>query len=194
MSYADIAAKGPKQTPEELTAITPTLYSRAPAPPQIEHTDESESLIDVDSKSVHSVPSDYLSQSVKTDTQAERLEREAEDQEREAEAEYKKAKKEGKAKAGQAKAEARKATSSARDSLSRASKDFRDNSDNPVVLGNAVLAAVLGVGLGYGAYRKHVTGELNWKVAGAWSGVVGLIAVGDYYVSQYLFQNKFPKK
>ena len=49
--------------------------SRAPAPPQLENTESStSSLIDVDSPHVSSVPSDYQSQSVKTSTQAERME------------------------------------------------------------------------------------------------------------------------
>src|SRR6476620_840143 len=54
-------------------------HSRAPSIPQVEHTDDSvSSLVDVDSPHISSVPSDYESQSVKTDTQAERQEREQE--------------------------------------------------------------------------------------------------------------------
>ena len=135
--------------------------------PQVDHSDvDTESLIDVDSHHVNSVPSDYRSQSVKTDTQAERLEHEAEDQERalEHEAKYKK---------HQAKSKANKAA-----------KKFQDNSDNPVVIGNAVVVAALSAALGFGAYRKYAAGELTWKVVGAWAGVVGLFAAGDYYVSQ----------
>jgi hypothetical protein len=36
----------------------------------------------------------------------------------------------------------------------------------------------------YGAYKKYSAGELNWKVAGIWAGIIGLFAVGDYYLSQ----------
>lgn len=36
----------------------------------------------------------------------------------------------------------------------------------------------------FGAYRQHQDGRLNWKVAGAWAGVVGLFGAADYYVSQ----------
>ena len=58
------------------------------------------------------------------------------------------------------------------------------NRRNPVVVGNAVaMTAVAGL-LGIGAYRLHRAGELTWKVAGTWAGIVGLFAVGDYYVSQ----------
>lgn len=169
MSYADIAAKGPKQSPEE---------ARAPALPQVEHSDDSvQSLIDVDSPHISSVPSDFESQSVKTDTQAERIELEerAKEQAREAAAEAKAAKEKAKAKAR------------------RGGNYAKNNADNPVLLGNALTIGILGTVLGVGAYRKWVRDELTWKVAGAWAGVVGLFAVGDYYVSQYFFQ-KYPTK
>lgn len=42
----------------------------------------------------------------------------------------------------------------------------------------------LSAGLGFGAYRKYAAGELTWKVVGAWAGVVGLFAAGDFYLSQ----------
>lgn len=58
------------------------------------------------------------------------------------------------------------------------------NKGNPVVIGNVVAVAALAGLLGVGAYRKYNAQELTWKVAGAWAGVVGLFAVGDYYVSQ----------
>ncbi|KAH7128626.1 hypothetical protein B0J11DRAFT_525383 [Dendryphion nanum] len=165
MSYADIAAKGPKQSPEEL--------------PEVEHTDDSvHSLIDVDSPHISSVPSDFESQSVKTDTQAERIELEerAKEQARKAAADAQAAKDRAKAKA------------------KRGGNYAKDNADNPVILGNALTIGILGTVLGVGAYRKFVRDELTWKVAGAWAGVVGLFAVGDYYVSQYFFQKYPPKK
>lgn len=58
------------------------------------------------------------------------------------------------------------------------------NKGNPVVVGNVVAMAALGGLLGIGAYRKHSAGELTYKVAGAWAGVVGLFAAGDYFLSQ----------
>jgi hypothetical protein len=137
-------------------------HSRAHALPEIEHGEESvSSLVDVDSPHISSVPSDYESQSVKTDTQADRQEREAEIKEE--------------AKNLKNKAAAKK----------EAAKDkVQKNADNPVVLSNAVgLAVVAGV-LGIGAYRKYARGELTGKLVAAWMGVVGLFGVGDYYVSQ----------
>jgi len=171
MSYADIAAKGPHQTAEE---------ARAPPVPEVERTDDStSSLIDVDSPHISSVPSDYESQSVKTDTQAERIEHEKEDEARQAAADAKK-------KAIELKEKAKAKTS-------KAGSRMKANADNPVVVGNALVVGILGAALGVGAYRKYIAGELSWKVAGAWAGVVGLFATGDYYLSQYLFK-KYPTK
>jgi len=176
MSYAAAAAKGPKQSAEE---------KRAPAPPEIEHTDSpsTSSLIDVDTDSVHTVPSDFSSQSIQTETQYERIEHEAEAAE-------------GKAKeaAHKAKESASKAAKDAKAKANKAAGRFEANSDNPVFIGNAVAVVALSAGLGFGAYRKYAAGELSWKVVGAWTGVVGLFAVGDYYLSQYLFKNKYPPK
>ncbi|KAI9826015.1 MAG: hypothetical protein M1819_007470 [Sarea resinae] len=162
MSYAQAAARGPKQSPEDSS-------SRAPAPPEVSHSDESTaSLIDVDSPHVSSVPSDFESQEIKTDTQATRLEREEEDEAKAAEQKLAEGKKKAKGKG------------------SKASRKIRENADNPVVIGNAVLIAGLGGALGFGAYRKYAAGQLTWKLAGAWAGVVGLFAAGDFYLSQYV--------
>ena len=90
-------------------------------------------------------------------------------------AEYQKAKKSAKKEGKAAKEEAKKAERWA-----------EENKGNPVVIGNAVAISALGALLGIGAYRLHQRNELTWKVAGAWAGVVGLFAVGDYFVSQYV--------
>ena len=152
-------------------SLTRSPYRRAPAIPEIRHDDPGvHSLIDVDSPHVSSVPSDFESQEVKTETQAdrERLEQEADDKIAEA-----------KEKAGLKKQQAKK----------KASQDWQSlkaNSDNPVFIGNAVTLAAVGGLLGFGAYRKHIAGELTWKIAGLWAGAVGLFGVADYYVSQYV--------
>jgi hypothetical protein len=116
----------------------------------------------VDSPHISSVPSDYESQSVKTDTQATRLEHEAEDTKLKA---------------------SRKAKESKEKAKSKLTKGKQAAQDNPVALGNAVIVGVLGTVLGIGAYRKYAAGELSWKVAGIWAGVVGLFAGADYYVT-----------
>lgn len=126
--------------------------------------DESEgtaSLIDVDQPHVSSVEPNFLNQEVQTTTQAERIEREEE-------AEHKRAQEEEK------RAKSRKAKSSS----------LRANTDNPVYIGNALIYAMVGAGLGFGAYRKHAEGKLSWETIGLWSGAVGAFSVVDYYVSK----------
>ena len=88
------------------------------------------------------MPSDYESQEIKTSTQADRIEREAESA----------------ASAAEAKAK------SLRERASKGGRRARDNADNPVVLGNAVLSVALFGALGYGAYVKYRAGEFGWKV------------------------------
>ena len=68
------------------------------------------------------------------------------------------------------------------------------NKKNPVVVGNVVVIGALAALLSAQAYRMQKAGTLTWKVAGAWAGVVGLFGVGDYFVSQWLFKNKYPPK
>jgi hypothetical protein len=139
-----------------------THYSRAPAMPEVEHTDDSvSSLVDVDSPHISSVPSDYESQSIKTDTQAERIEREDE-----------------------VKQEAKHIKERATAKKDAAKEKVKKNADNPVVLSNAVGLAVVASVLGIGAYRKYSQGQLTGKLVAAWVGVIGLFGVGDYYVSQ----------
>ncbi|TVY37599.1 hypothetical protein LSUB1_G004164 [Lachnellula subtilissima] len=168
MSYAAAASKGPKQSADE---------ARAPAPPEVIPTESAStsSLIDVDTDSVHTVPSDFSSQDIKTDTQMDRLEHEAEAAEARAKEAASKASKEFSKDEKNAKAKAKKVAGR-----------FEANSDNPVFIGNAVAVVAISTGLGFGAYRKYAAGELSWKVVGAWTGVVGLFAAGDYYLSQYV--------
>ena len=87
-----------------------------------------------------------------------------------------------------------KAEKDAKAKAKKAGHRIEANSDNPVFVGNAVAVIALSAGLGFGAYRKYAAGELSWKVVGAWTSVVGLFAVGDYYLSQWLFKTYPPKK
>jgi len=105
---------------------------------------------------------------IQTDTQQERLECEAAAEEAKAET------------------EARRKKEQVKEKGAKANKKFQDNKDNPVFLGNAIAIVGLSSVLGYGAYRKHATGELTWKVIGLWTGMVGAFAIGDYYLSQYV--------
>lgn len=112
---------------------------------------------------MQAVDPEFLEQDVKTTTQAERLERESQEKERERvrEQEAKKAK-------------SRKAKSSG----------LAANSGNPVYIGNAVLLTLVGAGLGFGAYRKHLDGKLSWELVGLASGTVGAFGALDYFVSK----------
>ncbi|KAK5045940.1 hypothetical protein LTR84_008726 [Exophiala bonariae] len=176
MSYAEAAAKGPKQR------------SRAPPVPEIAPSEsESASLIDVDSPHVSHVVSDFQDQAIKTETQAERIEHEAEDKAR-AEAQKaadaaEKAKKKAATKAKEAKS-----------ALKKEGKALSENRDNPVVIGNAVIWGIATVAIGYGAYQKHSEGKLDWKLAGTVAGVVGAFGVADYFGSKWLLENKYPPK
>lgn len=127
----------------------------------------------MDTESVHTVPSDFKEHEVTTETQAARIEHEVEQLEAKAIEAEKKAKKEFAAKEKEAKEKAKKAAGK-----------IERNSDNPVFIGNAVAVVALSAGLGFGAYRKYAAGELTWKVVAAWTGVVGLFAAGDFYLSQ----------
>jgi len=183
MSYAAAAAAGPAQSPEE---------ARAPPPPQIEHDDSLHaSLVDVDSPHVLSVSSEDTG---KTDTQAKRLEREAEDAEKEAKAKFDEISAKASKDYHKGKAAAEKKAKQAKASAKEAGNELKANRDNPVVIANGLVIGLGAIGLGIGAYRKYQANELTWKIAGAWAGVVGLFAAGDYYLSEYLFKNKFPRK
>ncbi|KAJ5373697.1 hypothetical protein N7517_005703 [Penicillium concentricum] len=165
MSYADAAAKGPKQSPED---------ARAPPMGGVYH-DESEStasLIDVDGPHVQTVESDFLENDVKTTTQAERIEREADEEEKRENEEKKK------------KAKTHKVKSSG----------ICENSCNPVFIANAAIATVVGAGLGFGAYKQHARGNLSWELVGLSAGAVGIFGAVDYLVSKWFLQNKFPPK
>jgi len=179
MSYADVAAKGPKQSPEE---------ARAPPMPDVEKTEsEAASLVDVSSPHVSSVKSDFEDQAIKTETQATRMEHEAEDKARE----YGQ-------KASDATSEAKKkAATKGKESKEKAKaggKKLQENQDNPVVVGNAVILVVGTVALAVGAYQKHRDGKLDWQLAGTVAGVVGLFGVADYFASKWLIENKYPTK
>ena len=147
----------------------------------MEHHDNliASSLIDVDSGSVHTVPSDFSEESVTTDTQASRIEREEE----QAEEQAKEKAAEAKEKAAEAKKEFAEKEQQAKEKAKKVAGKIERNADNPVLIANSIAVVGLSAALGFGAYRKYAAGELTWKVVGAWAGVVGLFAAGNFYVS-----------
>jgi len=178
MSYAEAAKKGPKQSAED---------ARAPELPSIEHEESGSSLVDVDSPHIQSVESDFKDAEVKTKTQAQRLEAETSDEAKsirdKASSTASDTKKKASAKGKEAKSEAKKEWAS-----------LKENQDNPVVIGNAVIWAVGAAAIGFGAYKKHSEGQLDIKLAGITAAGVAAFAAADYYATQWLFENKYPKK
>jgi len=195
MSYAQAAAKGPKQSPEE---------ARAPPPVQID--DSSSSFSEVDGEHLKTQASETYSETAQTTSEAtEKTKERSSDYLQTAKEKASEASKYSKEKGSQFADEAgdkydhakkRAATNAkeAKKEIKSAGQDISDNRDNPVYVANGVLLVVGSAALGYGAYTKHVKGELDWQLAGLTAAAVGVLAVGDYYLSQYLFKNKYPKK
>ena len=146
--------------------------------PEIEKTEsEATSMVDVDSPHVSSVKSDFEDQATKTQTQATRKEHEAEDNAREYAQKASDAVSDAKKKAGVKGKEAK-------EKAKTSGKKLQDNRDNPVVIGNVVVLTVGTIALAAGAYQKHKEGKLDWQLAGAVAGVVGILGVADYFASK----------
>ncbi|KAK2613154.1 hypothetical protein N8I77_000081 [Diaporthe amygdali] len=166
-SYADVAASGPKQSPED---------AAAPQPPQIipneSVTTSTSSLVDVDSQSVRTVPSDFLEQEVQTDTQAARLERERDEQT-------------AREKARQKKEAAKKRAARADNWLLSRLAALSDGQSKGLVAAN--LAAVVGLGavLGYKAWGLHERGQFTWKTAGLGAGIVAVVGAVEGVFGRY---------
>lgn len=159
--------------------------------PEIAHDDSGvHSLDSLDSTHIQSAPS-FADQQLEAERAEEKAREAAKATREEAEKAANKAEDEAKdyARKAEAKAEELKKKAGvqgkkAKEEAKEAEEWAEKNKGNPVVIGNVVAVAALGTLLGVGAYRKYNAQELTWKVAGAWAGVVGLFAVGDYYVSQ----------
>lgn len=159
--------------------------------PEIAHEDSGvHSLDSLDSTHIQSAPS-FADQQLEAERAEEKAKEAAKATREESEKIAKRAEEEAKsfgqkaeAKADELKKKAGVQGKKAKDEAKEAEQWADKNKGNPVVIGNVVAVAALGGLLGFGAYRKYNAQELTWKVAGAWAGVVGLFAVGDYYVSQ----------
>ncbi|KAH7480422.1 hypothetical protein FOMA001_g7915 [Fusarium oxysporum f. sp. matthiolae] len=166
MSYADVAASGPKQSPEE---------AAAPQPPQV-ITDESAStasLVDVDMPSVHTVPNDFLEQEIKTETQAARIEREEEAREE-------------KRKRDEAAAKAKRADNWLIQQFSRLS----DGSATGLVIANFATVVGLGAYLGYKGWGLYEKGKLDWKAVTLGAGILAGVTAAEGAVGRYLYKGK----
>lgn len=147
---------------------SPPLQAAAPQLPEIEpkesQTTSTGSLIDVDTQSVRTVPSDFMEQSIQTDTQADRIER---DDELRRLADKAKAKKE----------KAKKKAVEADNWLLSKIAALSDTQATGIVYAN--LAAVVGLStiLGYKAWGMHERGALRWSHVGVGAAVVGAVGV-----------------
>ena len=124
---------------------------------------------------MHTVPSDFAEQDIKTDTQQHRVEREAS----EAKA---KAERAGKGAAGKDK----KADS-------WLTKHFSQLSDGAATgVGAANLAALVGVSsyLGYKAWLLYDKGRLTWGNVGAGFGILAAVGAVEAFIGTYLYKGK----
>lgn len=155
---------------ENRRLTTPFLHPQAaaPQPPQIipneSVTTSTSSLVDVDSQSVRTVPSDFMEQSIQTDTQRDRIEREEEEQTAREKARQKK--------------EAAKRKAARADSwlLSRLSA-LSDGQASALAAANVAVVVGLSAVLGYKAWGLHERGQFSWKTAGIGAGIVGVVGV-----------------
>ncbi|KAF7543361.1 hypothetical protein G7046_g10015 [Stylonectria norvegica] len=180
VSYADVAASGPKQTPEEVANPIFLLFqAAAPQPIEIEPTETAStaSLVDVDMPSVHTVSSDFLEQDVQTTTQADRLDRE--ETARTEKAKVEQAKKDVAAKAKKA------------DSwLTRQVAGLSDGSASAVVIANLVGVVGLSSYLGYKAWGLYEKGRLSWQAVGLGVGILASVGAVEAVFGRYLYKGK----
>ncbi|KAM6515003.1 hypothetical protein FSOLCH5_009240 [Fusarium solani] len=166
MSYADVAASGPKQSPQD---------AAAPQPPEIISTESAStaSLIDVDLPSVHTVNSEFLDQPVKTETQAARIEREEEAREE-------------KRKRDASAAKARQTDNWLIRQFSRLS----DGSATGLVIANFATVVGLSAYLGYKGWGLYEKGKLDWKAVGIGAGILASVSAAEGVLGRYLYKGK----
>ncbi|KAK6077240.1 hypothetical protein SCUP234_00916 [Seiridium cupressi] len=174
VSYAAAAASGPKQTAEE---------ARAPPPVEIAHSESAStsSLVDVDTPSVHTVPSDYAEQDIKTETQASRIEHEQEAEE---------AKETARAEADLAKKKATAKAKKADTILTKWFGNLGDGASTALVVSNLVGVIGLSGFLGYKAWDLHERGRLGWKNVGLGLGVLSAVGIVEGFFGGYFYKGK----
>ncbi|EJT78356.1 hypothetical protein GGTG_03457 [Gaeumannomyces tritici R3-111a-1] len=157
------------------------MQAAAPQPPQIENstTASTSSLVDVDTPSVRTVPSDFGDQDVQTDTQADRIEREEE--------EDKAAAAEAKRKARSARERAAARARSADNWLVAKIASLGDGAATALFAGNLVVVMGLGAVVGYKAWGLYERRALGWKGVGLGLGLLGIVGLGEgVFTSAYL--------
>ncbi|KAM0425070.1 hypothetical protein ACHAPT_009629 [Fusarium lateritium] len=169
LSYADVAASGPKQSPQD---------AAAPQPPEIipNESASTASLVDVDLPSVHTVNSEFLDQPVKTETQAARIEREEEAREE-------------KRKRDAAAAAAAKAQQTD-NWLIRQFSRLSDGNATGLVIANFATVVGLGAYLGYKGWGLYEKGRLDWKAVGIGAGILASVTTVEGVLGRYLYKGK----
>ncbi|KAI1819390.1 hypothetical protein F4861DRAFT_546844 [Xylaria intraflava] len=183
VSYADVAASGPAQSPQE---------AAAPQPPEIALSETSDvtSLVDVDTPSVRTVPSDYRKQEVQTETQEKRQEREEEEAARaRAEADLAKKKRSNKQKKEKSSDGAVRARS-VDDFLTSLFANLSDGAATAIAATN--IAAVVGVStyLGYKALGLYERGRLTWQKIGLGTGALIGLGLFETVLGTYLYKRE----
>lgn len=178
MSYAEIASQGPKQTPAE---------AAAPQPPQVvtDETASTSSLIDVDTPSVRTVPSDFSEQEIQTETQAARIEHEKLN---------KKLADQARAEADLAKKKARRKADRADNWITRQFEDMSDGAASALVVANFLAVVGISGWLGFKAWNLYDRRQLDWKSAGVGLGVLGAIGAFEGVFSRYIKKTHLGKK
>ncbi|KAI0467731.1 major facilitator superfamily domain-containing protein [Xylaria cf. heliscus] len=174
MSYAQVAAAGAKQSAKE---------AAAPQPPQIipSETASTSSLIDVDTPSVRTVPSDFLEQDIQTSTQEKR---------RELEEAAANAAARARAEADLAKKKSSRKARRVDNALTKFFGELSEGASTAIVATN--LAAVVGVSayLGYKALGLYERGRLTWANIGIGAGVAVGVGLFEAALGGYLYKGK----
>ncbi|KAI1497746.1 hypothetical protein F5X99DRAFT_412726 [Biscogniauxia marginata] len=155
----------------------------APQPPQIETSQSAStsSLVDVDTPSVRTVPSDFLEQEVQTETQAARLELEDAAARARAEAEF--SKKKGASKAIKADT-----------FLAQWFSELSDGASTALAVANLATVAGLSVYTGYKALGLYERGRLTWYNIGIGAGAVFGVGLVEGILGRYLYKGKKAKQ
>lgn len=163
----------------------PPPQAAAPQPPQIipneSQSTSTGSLIDVDTQSVRTVPSDFMEQDIQTETQAQRIEHErsVHDIARE---QLDKKKNNNKSAGKKMQSKAKKADGWILDKIAALS----DTEATGLVYTNLGLVVGLGAALGYKGFRLYERGVFSWKHAGVGAAIVGTVALVEGAFSRYV--------
>lgn len=164
----------PTASPQILTPPATPEQAAAPQLPEIvpneSITTSTSSLVDVDSQSVRTVPSDFLEQDIQTETQASRREHESNLEHL----------------AHEKAAKAKRRAQATDNWLTNKIAALSDTQATGIVYAN--LAAVVGAAavLGFKGWNLHERGALSWKMVGVGAAVVGAVGVVEGVFSRWV--------